>query len=192
MALLRGYLYVIVDKERQFANIGMSRDVRSRLRQLQSACPLSLEVVGNYPCTYVRFREARVHSALRGLSVQNGWFRWDEARIKAATDEVLAIETDAIKFALDKVIQRQRVTDYPVQRLDTGEVFPSSKAAAIAVFGLKKLAIRIRQAVKHECKCGPCFWGRVGEYKTGAATASRHAAAPCEVPKPSPQAVSAT
>ena len=157
MALLRGYIYVIADKDRQFAKIGTARDVHSRFYQISVASPLDLELVSNHPCTYVRFREYRVHMLLKDLYLRNEWFRWDEVRIKKAIEEVLAISDGDIKQEL-KSIPAQ--TDYPVKRVDTGEVFPTARAAAAAVLGSKRLATKIKRAVKDGVKCGPTYWTR--------------------------------
>jgi hypothetical protein len=173
MALLRGYLYVIADKGRQFAKIGAARDVISRFKGLQAACPLDLEVVDVYPCTYVRFREFKVYEQLGDLRLQNEWFRWDEARIKAAIERALAIPDGTIRPILEKLHlwsnpdpseAKAKARGYPVKRTDTGEVFPTAQAAAEAVLGSKRLAKKIRRAVKDGVKCGPTFWAKAGGY----------------------------
>lgn len=158
MALLRGYIFVIADKERQFAKIGTARDVHSRFQQISIASPLDLELVSNHPCTYVRFREFRVHTSLKDLYLRNEWFRWDEVRIKGAVEEALSISDGDIKQEL-KAIPAQNY-DYPVKRVDTGEVFPTARAAATAVLGSKRLATKIKRAVKDGVKCGPTYWTR--------------------------------
>ncbi len=169
MALLRGYIYIIADKGRQFAKIGMSRDVISRFRGLQTACPLDLEVVSAHPCTYVRFREFKVHEQLSDLRLRNEWFSWNEIRITTAIEKALAIPDETIKPVLEKLHPSRlspepkvkvRIYDYPVKRVDTGEIFPTTRAAALAVLGSKKLATKIKRAVKDGCKCGPTYWTR--------------------------------
>jgi hypothetical protein len=169
MALLRGYLYVIADKGRQFAKIGMSRDVISRFKGLQTACPLDLEVVSAHPCTYVRFREFKAHEQLKDLRLRNEWFSWDEVRINTAIEKALAIPDEVIKPSLEKLWMSKpnpepevkvRVHSYPVKRVDTGEVFPTAQAAAEAVLGSKRLAKKIKQAIRDGAKCGPTFWAR--------------------------------
>jgi len=169
MALLRGYLYVIADKDRHFAKIGMSRDVFSHFRELVSSCPLELEIVSSHPCTYVRFREFKTHEQLKDLQSRNGWFRWDEVRIRVAVDKALSITDETIKPILGKLRSweanppRAGVRDYPVKRTDTGETFPTTKDAAAAVLGSRKLASKIRLAVKNGVKCGPSFWAKAEE-----------------------------
>ena len=51
--------------------------------------------------------------------------------------------------------------DYPVMRVDTEEVFPTTRQAALVTLGSEKLMSRIKKAVELECKCGPTFWVRV-------------------------------
>jgi hypothetical protein len=182
MALLRGFLYVIADQARQFAKVGMSRDVNSRLKQLQTDCPLRLEIVQAHPCTYVKVRETRAHILLKELRVQGEWFKWDEGKIQTAVDDALAIPDETIKFALSKyagTAREYRKTiglslpgpqDYPVKRLDTGEIFPSSKVAAQAVLdsgvllaplpNVRELARVVRLAIKEQFQCAGCKWAR--------------------------------
>lgn len=159
MALLRGYLYVIVDKGRQFAKIGMARDVQSKFKDLQACCPLELEIAQIHPCTFVKFREYKTHQLLQNLRMRNEWFRWDETQIQAAVAKALAVP--------DEIIRQHLLTtpsvrhNFPVQRTDTGEIYPSAKAAAIAVFGSKEVAPKIKLAANKGVKCGPCFWVKV-------------------------------
>lgn len=158
MALLRGYLYVIADKGRTVAKIGMARDVHTHFQQLCAACPLDLELVSLHPCTYVRYREFKVHKSLSSLYLRQGWFRWDEARTQAAIIEALAVPESIIKTSLKSTSTRNY--DFPVKRGDTGEVFPNSREAAEKVLGSKKYAAKIRTAVRDRIKCGPCLWER--------------------------------
>jgi hypothetical protein len=159
MALLRGFLYIIADKGRQFVKIGTSRDVNSRFYQISVTSPLDLELVGFYPCTYARFRENRVHMLLKDLSLRHEWFRWDEARVQAAVEKVLAIPDEDVKLELKTFPQKSY--DYPVKRVDTGEVFPTARIAALTVLGSKRLATKIKRAVKDGVKCGPTYWAKV-------------------------------
>lgn len=161
MALLRGYLYVIADKERQFVKIGMARDVSSRFQQLQSSCPLSLELVSSHPCTYARFRELLIHKALWDLHLQNEWFRWDEARTQGAIAKAMAIPDDIAKSTLEKHLTQSHDYEFAVKRMDTEEVFPTTRAAALAVLGSEKLAAKIKKAVKAGVKCGPTYWTKI-------------------------------
>lgn len=172
MALLRGYLYIIADKSRQFAKIGMSRDVRSRFKALQSECPLELEVVDSHPCNYVKVRETRAHILLKELRLRNEWFRWDEPKIREAILQALAIPDETIREAMAKYTgspekyrrlmgMTVRPYNYPVKRLDTGEIYPNAKAAALAVFGTKEVAPKIKTAIRRRVKCGPCYWERM-------------------------------
>ncbi len=158
MALLRGYLYVIADKGRTVAKIGMARDVHTHFQQLSAASPLDLELVSLHPCTYVRFREFKVHKSLNDLYLRQGWFRWDEVRIQAAITEALAVPETVIKTSLKSTSTRNY--DFPVKRADTGEVFPTTRDAAEKVLGSRKLATKIRRAVREGVKCGPCLWER--------------------------------
>jgi hypothetical protein len=167
MALLRGYLYVITDIGRQYAQVGMTRNVYSRLVSLQTSCPLHLEVVESFPCTYAGVRETLTHQRLKDLRVRGEWFRWDEVRIRTAIADALAFPDDVIKKALVELPKgtgllapdvKPRKYNYPVKRLDTGEVFRSAKEAAITVFGSAHVASKIKLAIKKQCFCGPCKW----------------------------------
>jgi len=164
MSLLRGYLYVIADKDRKYAKVGMSRDVLSRFVDLQSSCPLHLEIVHAFPCTYVSVREVMVHQKLKELWVRGEWFHWDEERIRTAMADVLAFPDDTIKKTLaergllDVKSKPKKPYDYPVKRLDTGEAFPSAKVAALTVFGSAHIASKIKKSIKQNCFCGPCKW----------------------------------
>jgi hypothetical protein len=161
MALLRGYLYIIADKTRQFAKIGMARNVRSRLQTIKTFCPLELELVDSYPCTYVRLREARVHRLLNDLRVQNEWFCWDEARIKAAINEVLLVPDEVLRGKLEKRWSEPSFHgDRPVRRLDTGEVFQTIREAAKAEFGADEtlVCLAIKKAIRRKVRCGSTLW----------------------------------
>ncbi len=158
MALLRGYLYVIADKGRTLAQIGMTRDINTRFRHLSATCPLDLELVNLHPCTYVRYREFKVHTLLKDLYQRHDWFRWDEARIQTAIEEALAVPETTIKANLKSLPTRNY--DFPVKRLDTGEMFPTTRDAAEKVLGSRKLGTKIRRAVRDGVKCGPCLWER--------------------------------
>lgn len=182
MALLRGFLYVIADQARQFAKIGMSRNINVRLKEMQAACPLRLEVVHSHFCTYARIRETKVQILLKELRLHNEWFRWDGCKIRAAVEEALAIPDETIKFALSKYAgtakEYRKVVglslpgpqDYPVKRLDTGEIYPSAKVAAQAVLNsgvllaplpeVRELARVIRLAIKEQFQCAGCKWAR--------------------------------
>ena len=149
---------MIADKGRTAAKIGMARDVHTHFQQLSAASPLDLELVSLHPCTYVKFREFKVHKLLSDLYLRQGWFRWDEARIDAAIAEALAVDETTIKTSLKSVSTRNY--DFPVKRTDTGEVFPNSREAAEKVLGSKKFAAKIRKAVRDRIKCGPCLWER--------------------------------
>ena len=162
MALLSGYLYVIADKDRKFVKIGMSRDVRVRFYQISVMCPLDLELLSFYPCSYARYREHKVHEVLMDLYRKNEWFCWDEVKVTAAVKYALDIPDTEIRQELAKLKQfPSQDLDFPVRRGDTGEVYRSSRAAAETVFGSKKAATKIRRAVKDSVKCGPTYWARV-------------------------------
>lgn len=158
MALLRGYLFVIADKGRSAARIGMARDVHTHFQQLSAASPLDLELVSLHPCSYIKYREFKVHKLLSDLYLRQGWFRWDEARIQAAITEALAVPESVIKTSLKNTSTRNY--DFPVKRADTGEVFPNSREAAEKALGSKKFAAKIRKAVRDRIKCGPSLWER--------------------------------
>lgn len=158
MALLKGYLYVVADDKRQFTTIGMTRDVHSRFHQLKLASHLKLELVSYRPCTYAKFREARLLGLLKDLHLRNQWFDWDEQRIKAAIDEVLGIPDTDIRSILEELPTKRR--NYPVKRDDTGEVFSSARQAAVTVLGEARLSFKIRRAIKIGAKCGPTTWSR--------------------------------
>lgn len=149
---------MIADKGRTVANIGMARDVHAHFRQLTAASPLDLELVSLHPCSYMRFREFKVHKLLSDLYLRQGWFRWDEARTQTAIAEAMAVPETAIKISLKSVSTRSY--DFPIKRADTGEVFSNSRDAAEKVLGSKKHAGKIRKAVRDRIKCGPCSWER--------------------------------
>lgn len=148
---------MVADAGRQFVKIGMSRDADSRIQALQPHCPLVLELIATYPCTYARYREFVAHWELTDLHLHNEWFRWDEIRVRDAIAKALAVPEELIKVAVPK----RASLDYPVRRTDTGEAFENAKHAAMAVLGDKSLAAKIRKAVRDGVKCGPSFWTRV-------------------------------
>lgn len=157
MALLRGYLYVLVDEKYQYAKIGMTRDADSCLASAQPHCPLTLKMEGIYGCTYARYREAFLRNELKSLHLHGEWFKWDFRQIEVALTGALSLPDSAIRPMLPK---RQGL-DYPIRRMDTGEAFENAKHAAAAVLGDRALAAKIRKAVREGVKCGPCFWARV-------------------------------
>jgi hypothetical protein len=93
---------------------------------------------------------------------KNEWFCWDEVKVTAAVKYALDIPDTEIRQELAKLKQfPSQDLDFPVRRVDTGEVYRSSRAAAETVFGSKKAATKIRRAVKDSVKCGPTYWARV-------------------------------
>lgn len=170
MALLVGYIYVIADKERKFAKIGMSRDVQVRLRDLQSYCPLPLEIVQAVRCTYARLREAKVHLTLRDLRIHGEWFHWNNERIQTALIEVLAIDDENIKAVISKFTGSY---DYPIKRVDTGQTYPSVKKAATALLqelefsqlhggtDPKELEKILKICIKEQIVCAGTLWKKI-------------------------------
>lgn len=159
MALLRGYLFAIADERRTFVKIGMARDVHSKFHSLRADFPVELKLVDYRQCTYAKFREAKVHTALKDLCLRGDWYRWDEPRMEAAIDSALAIPDSHIKSAL-AALPEKKSRNYPVRRDDTGEIFPTARQAALTVLGSEKLALKIRQAIKAGAKCGPATWSK--------------------------------
>ena len=72
-----GFIYVI--RCGSFSKIGFSKDPERRLRDLQCANPLPLELIGTIPGSLIT--ESRLHAEYRNKHVRNEWFDLTEEDI---------------------------------------------------------------------------------------------------------------
>ena len=92
MALLRGYLYVLVNKEHGWCKIGMTRKPKKRLSAIQWGCPFELEVAYSLLVPNARAAERDVLKSLRDLRLRGEWFRYDEERMVGAIRKYVGLE----------------------------------------------------------------------------------------------------
>lgn len=79
-------IYLIATEDRQFCKIGKAGDPASRLRGLQTSCPMALEIVAtrDEPDAF----ERQAHAAFDGQRMRGEWFAMTDGMV----DRFLALE----------------------------------------------------------------------------------------------------
>lgn len=84
------FVYVIVDTDRQFAKVGIAKNVARRRRQLQVSYPTTLTVAHavHFPKLIIGAQvEYRTHRILADVRLNGEWFNADAATCAAAIEQ---------------------------------------------------------------------------------------------------------
>jgi hypothetical protein len=82
---MKMYLYIIQAKDRRGpVKIGVSRDAKARLINLQSAHYRELEIRTTIDCGHFNARviESKVHNWLKDTRIRGEWFRWSHRMLR--------------------------------------------------------------------------------------------------------------
>ncbi len=86
MAIRRGYIYAVGNREHGWVKVGMTRDIKGRMIAIHTGCPVVVELLAWGKHHYAYLAETHIHEDLADLRLRdNGeWFKLDEERIRKA------------------------------------------------------------------------------------------------------------
>ena len=71
------FVYLIKTKNSQQYKIGIGKDVRKRIKELQTGNPEELILVYSYPTQYASKVETTLHNCYNYLNEKGEWFKFD-------------------------------------------------------------------------------------------------------------------
>ncbi len=81
----------MIDEGKKYMKIGMSNNVKERLKTVQTGCPYPLYILRIYETINDSYIEAKLHRSLYDLHVRGEWFKYNEDAIDTL-DELLELD----------------------------------------------------------------------------------------------------
>ena len=97
---MRGYVYLICNPVEDTYKIGRTKDVKKRLKQLQTGCSAKLHVVNSHPTNYPVQLEQMLHVRYKNKRLINEWFKLDVSDVSCF--EEICERTDNIIRYMNK------------------------------------------------------------------------------------------
>jgi len=100
--IIMGTIYLLNMIDTNYYKIGVTRrNVKDRLRELQTGCPDEIILVKNFDCEYYRKVEAWLHKKHTTKRVEGEWFILDEGDINQFESDCQKI-SDTIQLLIEE------------------------------------------------------------------------------------------